>query len=113
MIIGLTLVGAVTFAGCVSDEAGRYYLAEKYPARAEADVEVLRAPPIRPHVIMADLQARGASIRHMRQKAAEIGGDAVIIRTLGGYASQSQTWASEDEYATSYSRITATVVKYK
>lgn len=49
----------------------------------------------------------------MRRKAAEMGGDAVIVSTLGGYASESQTWASEDRYSDTYSRIAATVIKYK
>jgi hypothetical protein len=49
----------------------------------------------------------------MRQKAADIGADAVIVSTLGGYRSQNAEWASDDTYGNFYSRITATAIKYK
>lgn len=108
-----TVLMTTFVAGCASDEAARYYAKEKYPARSPEDVAVLSAPPSRANEILADFQARGASVQYMREKAARIGADAVIITVLGGYAALNQEWASDDSYATTYSRITATAIKFK
>ena len=99
--------------GCVSDQAHRYYADTKYPVKAVDEVEVLREAPSEPYEVIADFQARGASIEYMRKKAAQIGADAVIVGTYGGYRSKSDAWASEDKYSSTYSRITGTAIKYK
>ena len=70
-------------------------------------------PPSRPYEVIADFQARGASIEYMRKKAAEIGADAVIVGTYGGYRSKSDDWANHDKYSNTYSRITGTAIRYK
>ena len=49
----------------------------------------------------------------MQRRAAEIGGDAVILVRGGGVYSRNEIWASEDRYATSYNRLLATVIKFK
>ena len=108
-----TCVCLALVAGCVSDQAHRYYADTKYPAKPVDEVEVLREAPSRPYEVIADFQARGASLEYMRKKAAEIGADAVIVGTYGGYRSKSDAWASEDKYSDTYSRITGTAIRYK
>jgi hypothetical protein len=100
-------------AGCISDEANRYYLKERLPAKQINEVEVLRTEPQQPYIVIADFQARNASIKHMRKRAAEVGADAVIVVPLGGYYSQDEIWAEKDRYSNSYIRLTATAIKYK
>ncbi len=100
--------------GCVSrDEANRYYLKETLPAKEIDDVEVLKAEPQQPYIVIADFQAHNSSIEHMRERAAEIGADAVIVVPLGGWYSEDEIWADKDRHSNSYSRITATAIKYK
>ena len=99
--------------GCISDEANRYYLKEKLPAKQINEVEVLRTEPRQPYVVIADFQARNASIKHMRKRAAGVGADAVIVVPLGGSYSRSEIWADEDRYSSSYSRLAGTAIKYK
>jgi len=100
-------------AGCVSDEANRYYASERYAERPPEDVEVLSEAPTAAYEVIADFQARGASIKWMRGRAAKIGADAVIIGTYGGYRSRGDKWAGEDKHWDSYSRITGIAIKYK
>lgn len=104
---------ATAFAGCQNDAANRYYLAERLPPVDPAKVEVLRTPPARGYVVMADFQARGVSVDYMRREAAKIGADAVIVTLLGGVASREQVWASEDQYSNTYSSVTGTAIKWK
>lgn len=104
----LPLLGA-----CVSDKANRYYSSERYATRSPDSVEVLRESPSRPHEVIADFQARGASVDYMREQAAAIGADAVIVGTYGGYRSRGDEWAGKDKHSDSYSRITGTAIKYK
>ncbi len=99
--------------GCISDEANRYYLKETLPAKKINDVEVLRTEPQQPYIVIADFQARNASIKHMRKMAADVGADAVIVVPLGGWYSKDEIWADKDRHSSSYSRLTATAIKYK
>lgn len=99
--------------GCISDEANRYYLKEKLPAKEINEVEVLRTEPQQPYVVIADFQARNASIKHMRKRAADVGADAVIVVPLGGWYSKDEIWADKDRHSNSYNRLTATAIKYK
>lgn len=103
----------LAIAGCVSDEAHRYYATERFPPRNEKEVEVLKTAPSRPYDVIADFQARGASPEYMRRRAAEIGADAVIVGTFGGYRARSDDWASEDKYGDTYSRITGTAIRFR
>lgn len=103
----------LVIAGCVSDEAHRYYATERFPARSEKEVEVLTTTPSRPYDVIADFQARGASVKYMRRRAAEIGADAVIVGRFGGYRARSDDWASEDKYRDTYTRITGTAIRYR
>lgn len=49
----------------------------------------------------------------MQRKAAKIGADAVIVVFLGGFYSLNDRWANADSQRDSFSRITATAIKYK
>jgi hypothetical protein len=108
--ISIMLLFAVS---CTIDEANRYYLNERLPRKNVNDVEVLREAPERPYIVLADLQAEYASIRHMRKRAAAIGADAVIIVLVGGLYSEGEVWAGEDRHSGTYSRIIGTAIKYK
>lgn len=111
--------------GCVSDQAHRYYLDERYPPKDVEDVEVLWRAPEEPYTVIADFQARpgglGPGIRshgewaaeYMQKKAAQIGADAVIVGTYGGYRAKGDEWAGIDRHSETYSRITGTAIKYK
>lgn len=104
---------ALVLPGCASDEAARYYGAEKYPAKGKDQVEVLYKAPEKPYMVIADIQARGVSADYMRRRAAEIGADAVIIVFGGGKYSPEEVWASEDRQQRTYTRLLATAIKYK
>jgi uncharacterized protein YbjQ (UPF0145 family) len=108
LFLGILLVGS-----CTSDEAHRYYAETTFPRKKVEEIEVLREAPSKAYDVIADFQARGASVKYMRKKAAEIGADAVIIGTYGGYKLRSEEWASQDAYSNSYSRIVGTAIKYK
>jgi len=99
--------------GCVSDEANRYYLKERLPPKNPKDVEVLREKPQRPHIVIADFQARGASFDYMRRRAAQIGADAVILVPAGGRYSPDEVWAGKDRNSNSYTRLIGTAIKYE
>ena len=99
--------------GCATDEAGRYYPVEKYPARPASEVEILTKAPQRDYIVIADIQAYNVSPEHMQRRAGEIGGDAVILVRGGGNYSKDEVWASVDRYGTSYNRLLATVIKFK
>ena len=99
--------------GCVTDEANRYYLKNKLPAKSIDEVEVLWSEPLKPYVVIADFQAINASVKHMRKRAAEVGADAVIVVPAGGWYSEDEIWAGKDRHSNSYSRLIATAILYK
>ena len=107
------LFSSITLAGCVSDEAHRYYSREYFPPKSEEEVQVLYMEPRRSYEVIADFQARGASPKYMRKKAAAIGADAVIVGMYGGFRAKSDEWASEDKHDDTYSRITGTAIRFK
>src|SRR5262245_48310682 len=109
----LTAGVLLVITSCVSDVANRYYGSVRYPPRKPEEVEVLRLRPNRDFTVIADFQSRGDTIEGMRQKAAQIGADAVIISLLGGFYDVHEEWASQDRYNTTYSRITGTAIVYK
>ncbi len=99
--------------GCRTDEAARYYAAERYPARPVTEVQVFDRKPEREFEVIADIQAYNVTPDYMRRRAAEIGGDAVILVRGGGRYDQNEVWASADRHSTSYVRLLATVIKFK
>ena len=104
----------VVLSGCATDVANRYYGGTlKYPPKDSRDVEILWRAPARDYIVIADFQSRGESPEDIREKAARIGADAVIISILGGRYSSAEEWAAVDRYQNTYTRITATAVKYK
>ncbi len=111
----LMAVGAMAahFAGCVSDEAHRYYARDRYPAKKPEEVTILNCLPAKKHVVIADFQARGADAEYMQKRAAEIGADAVIVGTYGGRRAKADDWAGQDAQGDTYSRITGTAIRYE
>ena len=110
------VVLSATFAlcwGCISDEANRYYGQVTYPPRSPEEVQVLFDEPPQPYVVIADFQARSATIEHMRKRAAEIGADAVIIVPTGGLYSQSEVWADRDRHRSTHTRLLGTAIKFR
>lgn len=101
-------------SGCTttSDQAYRYYGAERYNEVPVDRVEVLSDEPTRRYTVIADFQSRGESVESMRKNAAAIGAHAIIVTKLGGYRSNNDSWAGEDTHGTTFSRITATVIRY-
>jgi hypothetical protein len=98
--------------GCATDVANRYYLKERLQPRSVEEVEILWARPAREFIVMADFQSRGESPQDIRDKAAQIGADAVIVSLLGGVYSKSEEWASDDRNRRTYSRISGTAILY-
>jgi len=103
------------FPGCVSDFAARYYAEDRYPAVDASHVLVLHDAPSRPFIVLADLQARGqgATEDFMRKQAARIGADAVIVAHVGGSRAYGDVWASDDTRKSTYTRVTATAIRFK
>lgn len=113
---GLPLILALIpclLSSCVSDQAFRYYAIERYPAKQMDQVSVLFDNPSQAYEVIADFQARGASVNYMREQAAKVGADAVIVGRYGGYKSRGDTWAGTDKYADTYTRITGTAIRFK
>ena len=106
---GLTMAAT----SCKTDEAARYYGEIRYPPRSPDEVQVFTGKPDREFSVIADIQAYNVSPAHMIRRAAEIGGDGVIIVRGGGKADSDQVWASEDRYSNTYNRLIATVIKFK
>ena len=109
----LTVSVCLMSVGCATDVANRYYASTNYPPKNPQDVQILRQPPARPYEVIADFQSRGESPKSVAKKAAKIGADAVIIATLGGYYELGTQWASQDNQADTYTRITGTAIRYK
>lgn len=107
------LLCSLLLGSCASDVANRYYGTVRYSPKSAHEVEVLRKRPDRDFIVIADFQSRGETIQDMREKGARIGADAVIVSFLGGYYDSNEQWAGEDRYQSTYSRITATAIKYK
>lgn len=116
ILVGMTLA----LSGCVADQAFRYYSDTKYPAKKQEEVEVLWANPEKPFTVIADFQGRRMWVWQTRQdaakfmqaRAAEIGADAVVVGTYGGWRARSDKWAGEDTHATSFDRFTGTAIRY-
>ena len=114
--IARTLAAAtVAFAltGCANDVANRYYASRTYPPKNPSQVEVLRWEPGRPYEVIADFQSRWDTPDAVREKAAKIGADAVIIVQPGGHYNTTQQWAGQNSPAGSSARICGTAIIYK
>lgn len=113
-IIGISLLSLIIIlTSCATDVANRYYGTIKYPPKNPQEVEILWQQPPKDFFVIADFQSRGESPEGLREKAAQIGADAVIVSILGGYYSRSEEWAGNDRQRNTYSRITGTAIKYK
>ncbi|MCX5727113.1 MAG: hypothetical protein NT030_08145 [Candidatus Saganbacteria bacterium] len=111
--ITILLLGMILLSSCVTDEANRYYGTQNYPPKNPSEVEILWQRPQREFDVIADFQSRGDKPISIRDKAAKIGADAVIISILGGYYSKSEKWAGRDRTGNTYRRITGTAIIYK
>ena len=100
-------------SSCARDVANRYYGSKTYPPKNPSQVELLRDAPAREYEVIADFQSRGETPEDMREKAAKIGADAVIVSTVGGYYSRGEQWAGSDTYSNTYNRIIGIAIKYK
>jgi hypothetical protein len=109
----LTMFALLSLTSCATDVANRYYGSTHYAPKKPEAVEVLRSRPKRDFIVIADFQSRGESVTDMREKAAQIGADAVIISILGGYYDSHEEWAGQDRYSNTGSRITGTAIVYK
>jgi hypothetical protein len=107
------ILGVLFITSCATDIANRYYGNARYSPKRAEEVEILWTKPKRDFTVIADFQSRGEGAEAMREKAAQIGADAVIISILGGYYDQHEQWASKDRYSNTYSRITGTAIIYK
>lgn len=103
----------LSLTSCATDIANRYYGDTTYPPKNPNDVEILRTKPTRDFIVIADFQSRGETPEDMRDKAAQIGADAVIVSILGGLYSRDEEWADKDRHKDTYSRIVGTAIKYK
>lgn len=119
MTLGVPMRKVIVFffllflTSCATDSANRYYGNMTYPPKSPTDVEILRTKPTRDFIVIADFQSRGETPEDMRDKAAQIGADAVIVSILGGLYSRDEEWADKDRHKDTYSRITGTAIKYK
>jgi hypothetical protein len=104
---------AIALTGCATDVANRYYASRTYPPKNPSQVEVLRREPGRPYEAIADFQSRWDTPDALREKAAKIGADAIIIVQPGGRYNTTQQWAGQDSLAGSSPRICGTAIIYK
>lgn len=108
LLVGLLFL----LGGCATDVANRYYSSKTYPPKKPDQVQILYSKPARNFEVIADLQSRGESPESVRDKAAKLGADAVIIATLGGAYSRGDEWAGKDSESKTYSRIVGTAIVY-
>lgn len=106
----LTLIFLI--GGCAQDLASRYYANEKYAPKPPSEVQLLWKTPDKKFVVIADFQSRGETPEDMRDRAAKIGADAVIVQLLGGVASKDE-YPSLNKQNEHYSRIAGTAIKYQ
>jgi len=101
------------------DEAYRYYLDERFPAREPEEVAILSSKPAREFTVMADFQALGGSNERFQEAAAEIGADAIIVTRVSRLHSGTQKWAGDEEYSSDNKfipdgvRVVVTAIRYR
>ena len=114
----------ILVSACASkDIANRYYSNQQYTAKAPAEVQILTGAPAEEFEVIADFQMRRETPNEIRNRAAKIGADAVIVTLLGGERGEAEEWAGGDakkarvltsgEAEGVYSRIVGTAIKYK
>ncbi len=113
LVILLVAFAVLPLVGCVSDEANRYYLNHQLVPRDAKEVQVLSQAPQEDYTVIADLQAKNASVSYLRERAAQIGADAVIVVPVGGNYSKDEVWAGKDRESKSYDRLLGTAIIYK
>lgn len=107
----LTALSISSLNGCAQDIASRYYGNAKYAPKPPSEVQILWKRPDREFQVIADFQSRGESPEDMRNKAAKLGADAVIVQLLGGYATYDE-YPNLDKQNQYYSRIAGTAIIY-
>lgn len=115
-IVGM---GSLLLACAPRDEAYRYYLNERYPAKEPEEVVILSSKPAKEFTVMADFQALGGSNERFQEAAAEIGADAIIVTRVSRLHNGSQKWAGEDERSSDNEfvpdgvRVVVTAIRYR
>ncbi len=112
LTILVVIFSVLPLIGCVSDEANRCYLKHRLAPRNVKEVQVLSEAPQKEYTVIADLQAKNASVRYLRERAAQIGADAVIVVPVGGNYSKDEVWAGKDRESKSYDRLLGTAIIY-
>lgn len=108
-----TFFALATMSSCTSDVANRYYSDKKYSPKKVEEVEVLYSKPKKKFTVIADFQSRGESDASFAKRAAEIGADAIIVTSIGGYYSLNEESAGKDRYKHDYhDHRVATAIKY-
>lgn len=106
----LSLIASL-HVSCVMDHAERVYAA--HPPSIHPAV-VLTSIPQEPYEVIADVQWEGGTVKKMAARAAQLGGDAVIIQLLGGNVYLSSLSPEEmNRSSSTFNRMAGTVIKYK
>ena len=104
-------LGGSLLGSCVMDHAERVYVS--YPPSI-TPAEVITVIPQKPYDVIADVQWQGGTIKRMASRAAQLGGDAVIIQLLGGNVSLASLSPEEmNRSSQTFNRMAGTVIKYK
>lgn len=106
-------VAILSLAGCRTDVANRYYGSVRYPAKDPSQVALLSDRPKGDFVVLADFQSVGESPEDIREKAAQIGADAVIVNRVGGDYHFDEDWADQDKAAGVWRRVVGTAIIFK
>lgn len=108
----LLLIGlAALLSSCVTDHAERVYVPLP-PTSTPA--QVLHAIPATPFEVIADIQWQGGSRQKMATRAAQLGGDAVVVQLLGGNVDlRSRSPEEMNKGSTTFNRMIGTVIRYK
>ncbi len=103
----------LALAGCRTDVANRYYGSVRYSAKEPSQVLLLSDRPKEDFDVLADFQSVGESPEDIREKAAQIGADAVIVTRVGGNYHFDEEWADQDRYAGTGRRIVGAAIIFK
>jgi len=96
---------------CVVDHAERVYISHS-PSINRATI--LTETPKGSYDVIADIQWQGGTLNKMASRAAQLGGDAVIVQLLGGNVSLSSLSPEEmNRTSKTFNRMAGTVIKYK
>lgn len=106
---------ALPMPGCAKDVSERYYLEHPYPPSEIEDVQVLATPPMRSYRVIAEFRAEHRSPAEMRQRAADIGGHAVIVQTRRDHGGWDGRWAELPDASIDepLGELKATVIRFR